>query len=116
MGTVWLAHDLLLDSSCALKLIDDDKARSEEVRVRFAREAKVAAQLRGSHVVDVFEHGEWEGIPYISMEYLEGEDLGTRLDRLGRLDRETTYRIIAHVARALSRAHSLGIVHRDLKP
>ncbi|HEY3495243.1 MAG TPA: protein kinase [Polyangiaceae bacterium] len=116
MGTVWLAHDLLLDSSCALKLIDDDKARSEEVRVRFAREARVAAQLRGSHVVDVFEHGEWEGIPYISMEFLEGEDLGTRLDRLGRLDPESTYRVIAHVARALSRAHSLGIVHRDLKP
>ena len=116
MGTVWLAHDLLLDSSCALKLIDDDKAQSEEVRLRFAREAKVAAQLRGSHVVDVFEHGEWEGIPYIAMEFLDGEDLGTRLDRLGRLDLESTYRIIAHVARALSRAHSLGIVHRDLKP
>jgi serine/threonine protein kinase len=116
MGTVWLAHDLLLDSSCALKLIDDDKARSEEVRVRFAREAKVAAQLRGSHVVDVFEHSEWEGIPFIAMEFLDGEDLGTRLDRLGRLDPENTYRFVAHVARALSRAHSLGIVHRDLKP
>ena len=49
MGSVWLAHDLLLDSACALKLIDDDKARTEEVRVRFAREAKVAAQLRGAH-------------------------------------------------------------------
>jgi serine/threonine protein kinase len=116
MGTVWLAHDLLLDSTCALKLIDDDKAQSEEVRVRFAREAKVAAQLRGSHVVDVFEHSEWEGIPFIVMEFLDGEDLGTRLDRLGKLDAETTYRVIAHVARALSRAHSVGIVHRDLKP
>jgi serine/threonine-protein kinase len=116
MGTVWLAHDLLLDSSCALKLIDDDKAQSEEVRLRFAREAKVAAQLRGSHVVDVFEHSEWEGIPFIVMEFLDGEDLGTRLDRLGKVDLETTYRVVAHVARALSRAHALGIVHRDLKP
>ena len=116
MGTVWLAHDLLLDSSCALKLIDDDKAKSEEVRMRFAREAKVAAQLRGSHVVDVFEHGEWEGIPFIAMEYLEGEDLGSRLDRVGKIDAATTYRIVAHVARALARAHACGIVHRDLKP
>jgi serine/threonine protein kinase len=116
MGTVWLAQDLLLDSKCALKLIDDDKARSEEVRMRFAREAKVAAQLRGSHVVDVFEHGEWEGIPFIAMEYLEGEDLGSRLDRLGKLDAATTYRIVAHVSRALARAHACGIVHRDLKP
>jgi serine/threonine-protein kinase len=116
MGTVWLADDLELDSRCALKLIDDDKAQSDEVRVRFAREAKVAAQLRGAHVVDVFEHGEWEGTPFIAMEYLEGEDLGTRLDRQGVLDAATTYRVSAHVARALARAHAFGIVHRDLKP
>jgi len=116
MGTVWLADDLLLDSRCALKLIDDDKAQSSEVRVRFAREAKVAAQLRGAHVVDVFEHGEWEGTPFIAMEYLQGEDLGTRLDREVVIDAASTYRIAAHVARALARAHAFGIVHRDLKP
>jgi serine/threonine-protein kinase len=116
MGSVWLAHDLLLDSSCALKLIDGEKAQSDEVRLRFEREAKAAAQLRGAHVVDVFDHGEWEGTLYIAMEYLQGEDLGARLDRVGRLDRETTYRIVAHVARALVRAHAHGIVHRDLKP
>ncbi|HEV8547884.1 MAG TPA: serine/threonine-protein kinase, partial [Polyangiaceae bacterium] len=116
MGTVWLADDLLLDAQCALKLIDDDKAQSPEVRVRFAREAKVAAQLRGAHVVDVFEHGEWEGTPFIAMEYLQGEDLGTRLDRETVIDPASTYRIAAHVARALARAHAYGIVHRDLKP
>jgi serine/threonine protein kinase len=116
MGKVWLAHDRLLDSPCALKLIDDDKAKSEEVRVRFAREAKVAAQLRGAHVVDVFEHGEWEGTPFIAMEFLDGEDLATRLERLGRLSPTDTYRIVAHIARALARAHAYGIVHRDLKP
>jgi serine/threonine protein kinase len=116
MGTVWLADDIHLDSRCALKLIDDDKAQSAEVRVRFEREAKVAAQLRGAHVVDVFEHGEWEGTPFIAMEYLDGEDLGTRLDREEVLDGATTYRVAAHVARALARAHAFGIVHRDLKP
>ena len=116
MGTVWLAQDILLDSSCALKLIDDDKAESEEVKTRFAREAKVAAQLRGPHVVDVFDHGEWAGIPYIAMEFLDGEDLGTRLERVKRLDYDATYRVVAHVARALVKAHAYGIVHRDLKP
>lgn len=116
MGAVWLAHDISLDSACALKLIDDDKAQSEEVRVRFEREARAAAQLRGAHVVDVFDHGEWEGTLYIAMEYLEGEDLGARLERVGTLDPATTYRIVAHVARALVRAHASGIVHRDLKP
>jgi len=116
MGSVWLAHDQSLDSRCALKLIDEEKARSEEVRVRFEREAKAAAQLRGSHVVDVFDHGESDGTLYIAMEYLQGEDLGARLDRVGKLDPITTYRIVAHVARALVRAHASGIVHRDLKP
>jgi serine/threonine-protein kinase len=116
MGSVWLAYDLSLDTRCALKLVDDDKAKSEEVRVRFQREAKAAAQLRSPHVVDVFDHGDWSGVPYIAMEFLDGEDLGVRLSRLGRLDPGSTYRVIAHVARALTRAHALGIVHRDLKP
>ncbi len=116
MGTVWLAHDLSLDSECALKLIDEDKAASEEVRIRFEREARAAAQVRGAHVVDIFDHGEHEGVPFIAMEYLDGEDLEDRLHRLGRLDAESTYRVIAQVSRALVRAHSLGIVHRDLKP
>lgn len=116
MGAVWLAHDLALDSSCALKLIDEEKSQSGEVRLRFEREARAAAQLRGAHVVDVFDHGEWNNVLYIAMEYLEGEDLGARLDRVGPLEPEAAYRIVAHVARALARAHAHGIVHRDLKP
>jgi serine/threonine protein kinase len=116
MGSVWLAYDLSLDTKCAIKLVDDDKAKSEEVRVRFQREAKAAAQIRSPHVVDVFDHGEWSGVPYIAMEFLDGEDLGQRLQRVGRLDPGSTYRVISHVARALTRAHAVGIVHRDLKP
>ncbi len=116
MGSVWFAHDLLLDATCAVKLIDKDKAADAEILTRFAREAKASAQLRSPHVVNVFDYGEWEGSHYIAMEYLEGEDLATRLSRLGRLEPEPTYRIVAHVARALMSAHSLGIVHRDLKP
>jgi serine/threonine-protein kinase len=116
MGTVWLAHDSSLDAECAVKLIDEGKSADEEIRTRFSREAKASAQLRSAHVVDVFDYGEWAGTHYIAMEYLDGEDLSTRLDRLGQLDGESTYRIIAHVARALMSAHALGIVHRDLKP
>lgn len=116
MGAVWLADDLSLDSHCAVKLIDPEKSRNEEVRKRFVREAKAAAQLRGPHVVDVFDRGESDGLLYIAMEYLEGEDLCTRLNRVGVLEAERTYRVIAHVSRALSSAHALGIVHRDLKP
>lgn len=116
MGSVWLAHDQSLDSRCAVKLVDPEKALNEEVRVRFEREAKAAAQIRGMHVVDIFEHGVWEGTPFIVMEYLEGEDLGARLENAGPRTPEQTYQILAQVSRALVRAHAAGIVHRDLKP
>ena len=116
MGSVWLSHDLSLDATCAIKLIDESKSADQEIRTRFAREAKASAQLRSAHVVDVFDYGEWAGTHFIAMEYLDGEDLSTRLARLGQLDGESTYRIVAHVARALMSAHALGIVHRDLKP
>ncbi len=116
MGSVWLAHDQSLDSLCAVKLVDPEKAANEEVRIRFEREAKAAAQIRGVNVVDIFDHGIFEGIPFIVMEYLEGEDLGARLERSGPLDLDQTYQIVGQVARALVRAHANGIVHRDLKP
>ena len=116
MGSVWLATDLSLDSTCAIKLVDPDKVGNAEVRVRFQREARAAAQIRSANVVDVFDHGLWQNVPFIVMEYLEGEDLGARLDRQGRLDLRETYDIVSQVARALVRAHAMGIVHRDLKP
>ena len=116
MGSVWLATDLSLDSTCAIKLVDPDKVGNAEVRVRFQREARAAAQIRSANVVDVFDHGLWQDVPFIVMEHLEGEDLGARLDRQGRLDLRQTYDIVSQVSRALVRAHAMGIVHRDLKP
>lgn len=116
MGTVWVAHDTALDSKCALKLVDSEQAKIDEVRVRFEREAKASAQLRGAHVVHVFDYGVWQDVPFIAMELLEGEDLAQRLSREKRLTPQDTYWVIAHICRALSKAHAQGIVHRDLKP
>jgi serine/threonine-protein kinase len=116
MGAVWLAHDQKLDRLCALKIVDPDKANNDEIRKRFFREARATAQIQSAHVVEVFEYGIWDGIPFIVMELLDGEELGARLERLGVLDFESAHRIIAQVARGLARAHALGIVHRDLKP
>src|SRR5262245_60521636 len=75
MGSVWLAHDQALDRLCALKILDPEKARNQEVRKRFLREARATAQIRSVHVVEVFEYGIWDGLPFIVMELLDGEEL-----------------------------------------
>jgi serine/threonine-protein kinase len=116
MGSVWVAHDLSLDTPCAVKFIDQGAAGSPELRARFEREAKAAARLRSPNVVQILDHGVCDDTPFIAMELLEGESLGSRIARLGRLPREDTIRFVSDVARALTKAHAAGIVHRDLKP
>jgi serine/threonine-protein kinase len=116
MGAVWLARHTALDITCAVKFIHAEAASSPEVRARFEREAKAAAQLKSPNVVQILDHGVWEGLPYIAMELLEGEDLAHRLAHRGKLEPAETVAIVAQVARALGKAHASGLVHRDLKP
>ncbi|HEY3233311.1 MAG TPA: serine/threonine-protein kinase, partial [Polyangiaceae bacterium] len=116
MGSVWLAEHVALDVACAIKFIDQTGRDSEELRVRFEREAKAAAQLRSPNVVQILDYGVWQDSPYIAMEYLEGENLDQRLDRVWVMSPGETCFIATQVARALTKAHAAGIVHRDLKP
>ncbi|HEY6459690.1 MAG TPA: protein kinase [Polyangiaceae bacterium] len=116
MGSVWHATHLGLDIPCAVKFIEGTYAEVPEAQARFEREAKSAAQLRSPHVVQILDHGVWEGTPYLAMELLDGEDLGQRLKRVHHLHPKDVCVIIAQVTRALIKAHALGIVHRDLKP
>ncbi len=116
MGSVWLARQTALDTECAIKFIEGDHAHVPEMQARFEREAKAAAALRSPHVVQIIDHAIWEGVPFIAMEVLVGEDLGKRLDRVGRLSPAQTVEVLGQVCRALTKAHQLGIVHRDLKP
>jgi serine/threonine-protein kinase len=116
MGAVWHATHLGLDIPCAIKFVKGELADQEDMRARFEREAKAAAHLRSPHVVQVLDHGICDGTPYIAMELLDGEDLGTRLERVGRLSPEETYKIMSEACRALAKAHANGIIHRDLKP
>ncbi len=116
MGSVWCAEHLGLRSQVAVKLLDPTIAGSEEMRLRFMQEAQAAAALRGAHVVQIFDFGMENDVPYIVMELLRGESLGQRLSRQRRLASVDVVRIVSHVARAVGRAHESNIVHRDLKP
>ncbi len=116
MGSVWHATHLGLDMPCAVKFIEGEMSLLSEAQARFEREAKAAAQLRSPHVVQILDHGVWQGTPYIAMELLDGEELGKRLGRLKRLTPPEVLQIVLPICRALTRAHLLGIVHRDLKP
>src|ERR1700678_1910473 len=116
MGSVWLATHLALDIPCAVKFIEGEYAQIPEAQARFEREAKAAAQLRSPHVVQILDHGVWQATPYIAMELLDGEDLGKRIQRVGRMNPRELVVILRQASRALSKAHTAGIVHRDLKP
>jgi serine/threonine-protein kinase len=117
MGTVWEAVHETLGTRVAVKLIDKDEMKSRDSWRRFENEARAAARLQSKHVVEVYDHGVTDdGRAFIVMQYLQGEALDRRLERLLVLSPEETIRIILQVCRALSKAHALGIVHRDLKP
>lgn len=116
MGVVWRAWNLQLDIPVAIKVMNAQFAEQAESVARFEREAKAAARIRGRHVVNIYEHGVHDGLLYMAMELLEGEDLNQRLKREGRLSLEATARVVGDLCKALQRAHELGVVHRDLKP
>src|SRR5262245_45721708 len=117
MGSVWEGIHTTLGTRVAVKFIDAEHAESAEARRRFENEARAAATLRSKHVVEVYDHGLMDnGRPFIVMEFLDGEPLDKRLDRVGRLPARDTARLISMVCRALAKAHAAGIIHRDLKP
>jgi serine/threonine protein kinase len=116
MGSVWVGRHLQLDAAVAVKFMDGSFAGSAEARGRFEREAKACARLRSPHIIQVHDYGVEDGTPYIVMELLDGEDLGARLRRVGRLSPAAAVPIATQIGSALRTAHEAGIIHRDLKP
>src|SRR5262245_59122825 len=117
MGTVVSARHLELEQRVAIKFILPALARREDIVVRFLREARAAASIHGEHVCRVLDVGTTpEGVAYMVMEYLEGEDLGARLSRSGPLDPGEAIACVLEACEAIAEAHAIGIVHRDLKP
>lgn len=117
MGTVWSATHLEIGSRLAIKLIRPEFAEKKEARQRFEIEARAAAQVDSPHAVAMYDHGVTEdGVPFLVMEYLEGESLADSIVRRGVIPLDELVEIVAQAGRALEKAHARGIVHRDLKP
>jgi serine/threonine protein kinase len=115
MGIVFEAEDVHLRRQVALKVMRPALASSESARQRFLREARAAAGVKHDHVVTIYQVGQENGVPFLAMEYLEGEPLDKRLAR-GRLPIPKIMQIGREIAQGLAAAHERGLVHRDIKP
>jgi eukaryotic-like serine/threonine-protein kinase len=116
MGTVYEASHRDLEKRVAIKTLHRHYSSSPDVRVRFLREGKASSRIRHPNVVDVYDVALEGDMPYLVMEFLEGEDLSKRLAREGALSVMQAADVLLPVVSALAAAHELGVVHRDLKP
>ncbi|HEY8312430.1 MAG TPA: serine/threonine-protein kinase, partial [Gemmatimonadaceae bacterium] len=116
MGTVYLAQDLSLQRSVAIKVLPPELAVREELRERFLRETRLAAGFSHPNIVPVHAVEEHPELLCFVMGYVEGETLGQRIRRAGPLTTTEAIRLLQEVAWALSYAHGRGVVHRDIKP
>jgi eukaryotic-like serine/threonine-protein kinase len=116
MGAVYKARDRELDRLIALKVIRPELATDPAILLRFKQELILSRNITHKNVVRIFDLGEAEGIRFISMEYVDGEDLRTILRRDGKFAPKDAIAVVEQVCRALDSAHSEGVIHRDLKP
>jgi serine/threonine protein kinase len=116
MGAVYKARDRELDRLIALKVIRPELATDPAILLRFKQELILSRNVTHKNVVRIFDLGEAEGIRFISMEYVDGEDLRTILRRQGKFPPAEAIAVVEQVCRALDTAHSEGVIHRDLKP
>jgi serine/threonine protein kinase len=116
MGVVFRAHDPQLDRMVALKAMLPALASRDSARQRFLREARAAAALKHDHIVTIYQVGEDRGVPFLAMEFLEGESLEARWQREGKFPVTEVLRIGREMALGLAAAHARGLIHRDIKP
>ncbi|HZI93890.1 MAG TPA: serine/threonine-protein kinase [Patescibacteria group bacterium] len=116
MGEVYRADDLKLGQPVALKFLPEAFASDPERLARFHNEVRLARQVSHANVCRVYDIGETDGHHFISMEYVDGEDLSSLLRRIGRLPRDKSVEIARQLCAGLAAAHERGVLHRDLKP
>src|SRR6266700_6903652 len=116
MGAVYKARDTELDRLVALKIIRPELTTNPEILKRFKQDLILARQVTHRNVIRIFDLGQADGFKFITMEYLEGQDLRGVLREKGKLPPEEAAKIILQICRALEAAHGEGVIHRDLKP
>ncbi len=116
MGDVYRADDLELGQAVALKFLPESMARDEVSRSRLRTEVRIAREISHPNVCRVHDIGEAEGHCFLSMEYIEGEDLASLHRRIGRLPRDKALEIARQLCQGLAAAHERDVLHRDLKP
>lgn len=116
MGEVYRATDLTLGQSVALKFLPAETAANQWLLERFHSEVRVARQVSHPNVCRVYDIGQAEGMPFISMEYVDGEDLASLLRRIGRVPSDKAIETARKLCAGLAAAHERGVIHRDLKP
>jgi len=116
MGEVYRATDLTLGQTVALKFLPEAASRDERALARFYNEVRIARQVTHPNVCRVYDVGQVDGLEFISMEYVDGEDLSVLLRRIGRLPVDKAVEIARQICAGLAAAHEKGVLHRDLKP
>jgi serine/threonine protein kinase len=116
MGKVYKALDNEIHEEVAIKLLKPEIAADEKIIERFKNELKIARKITQENICRTFDIGREEATPFITMEYVKGEDLKSLIKEKGSLQKEEAIDIAKQVCEGLAVAHKLGVVHRDLKP
>lgn len=116
MGEVYRADDLKLGQSVAMKFLPEELSQDQAALTRLINEVKIARQVSHPNVCRVYDIGEMDGLHFISMEFVDGEDLGTLLRRIGRLPHDKAVQLAKQICSGMQAAHEKGVLHRDLKP
>ena len=116
MGEVYRAEDLKLSQVLAIKFLPEALSKDASALARFHSEVRVARQVSHPNVCRVFDIGDADGVPFLTMEYVDGEDLSSLVRRIGRLPQDKAVEVSRQICAGLAAAHERGVIHRDLKP
>ena len=116
MGEVYRAEDLKLSQVLAIKFLPEALSKDVSALARFHSEVRIARQVSHPNVCRVFDIGDADGVPFLTMEYIDGEDLSSLVRRIGRLPQDKAVEVSRQICAGLGAAHERGVIHRDLKP